>query len=66
MDKTRSSLRSRLTSSIETVLKPGMTRFKGNYILRQRTRLRNSWSRPKTRLASCPEAATAAPRNVRS
>src|SRR5437879_4609329 len=29
----------------------GTSRFKGNYILRDLTRLRNSWFRPKTRLA---------------
>src|SRR6185437_12053331 len=44
----------------------GTSRFKGNYILRHLTRLRNRWLRPKVRLAYCPEAATAAPGNVRS
>src|SRR6266849_4469040 len=29
----------------------GTSRFKGNYILRDLTRLRNRWFRPKTRLA---------------
>jgi hypothetical protein len=43
----------------------GTSRFKGNYILRDVTRLRNRWFRPKTRLAYRPEATTTAPSNVR-
>jgi len=39
----------------------GTSRFEGNYILRDLTRLRNRWFCPRTWLPYRPEAATAAP-----